>query len=119
MPQNGEGDDIVVTGTRQPQVTIQPQPQFFSIAGNIWDSGLTRDVEQLKSMLEEAKRSGDTQMQRRIIKQLKAAGARNIQKLRGIGKFRAFLFLFIIPEVLRVQMCAMPGNSDPTCPDGA
>jgi RHS repeat-associated protein len=113
--QNGDGDDIVVTGIRQPQAMIRPSSELFKIAGNIWDEGLPRDVEQLKDMLKEANKNKDTRLKMRIIKQLKAADARNTGKQRGLGKFRAFPSFLYMTDILRMQMCMLPGNTDPIC----
>lgn len=114
-----ENSEIVVNGIRMPKVNIFPLPHFFKVEGNIWDSGLPRDVDKLNQLLEHAKRNKDKKLQMRIIKQLKAADARNTGKLRGIGKFRLFPPVFILPDVIRLQMCLVPGNNDPTCPKGA
>lgn len=125
----GGGDEIVVTGKNNPVtttsspptveeppivVTARHQPNVWLAAGNEWDSGLPRDVKTLKKMLEDAKKAGDTKLVNRIIKQLKVAGARNMQKLRGLGKFRIPLFIIIDPVLLETELCKF-GNPDPNC----
>jgi hypothetical protein len=90
-----EDDEIIVRGG----AVLTP------VAGNEWDSGLPRDIEELKNMLEQAKNAGNTALAKRIIKQLKVAGARNASKLRGLGKFR-FGPPLLVPDWLLTDPCA-------------
>jgi RHS repeat-associated protein len=115
----GYDDNIVVTGSRSTTATntwdnansfgeivvTAPRTGFVLTAGNEWDSGLTRDTNQLLEMLKNAKAQGDTQLANRIIKQLKVAGVRNANKLRGLGQFRTGP-LFLVPDsILNTFMC--------------
>ncbi|WP_158913237.1 RHS repeat domain-containing protein [Caulobacter sp. S45] len=99
---------ITVTAKR-----IQPPPGIILI-GNEWDSGLPRDVEELQEMLDAAKKAGDTQLVKRIIKQLKIAGARNINKLRGLGKFRMEP-LFILPPTVDIEILCRTDPKQAVC----
>jgi len=106
-----EGVDVTGGGRKSSTLGGLPQGSFYRIAGGVWDSGLPRDVETLKKMLEDAKKAKNTQLQRRIIKQLKAAGARNSQKLRGLGKFRMGPPVLFDPVLFKALMCGAPGNT--------
>jgi RHS repeat-associated protein len=95
-----EAPETVVTGQRI-ITTQQPNNSFIQI-GVGFDSGLPRDFASLETMLEQAKKAGDTKLQKRIIKQQKMIDVRNKGKQRGLGRFR--FGPFIIVPFLEIQL---------------
>jgi RHS repeat-associated protein len=119
-------DHVTITGTRLNQKTDDKDAvdssSLLVLAGGRkgggFDSGLSRDIKELNEQLEEANKTGDTELRARIIRQQKLLTVRNINKQRGLGRFRGLFPLLIVP-VLEQQMeiyeCTHPGYRNTPC----
>ncbi|MBY8826577.1 RHS repeat domain-containing protein [Hephaestia mangrovi] len=108
LPQNGDGEDIIVTGQR-------PKPIFIgSQRGS--NNQKSTEFENLNNeqLLEEYKKATGKQRMK-LQRELKGRGLRNINKLRGAGDLfdDPFIIIPALPQQLYILQCET--NPDASC----